>query len=141
MSEENKAIQRRSHEDIWDKHNPDAVDEYYASDFINHSAPPGVPADREGLKGLIAMYFDAFPDLEVTNEFVLADGDKVIIRWNAKGTHTGPLGDIPATGNKIATRGISIAQISHGKIVGTWNESDQMDLMQQLGVIPALEKA
>ena len=137
MSEENKAIQRRSHEDIWDKHNPLAVDEHYASDFINHSAPPGVPADREGLKGLISMYFGAFPDLKVTNEFVLADGDKVIIRWNATGMHTGPLGDIAATGNKITTHGISIAQIADGKIVAAWNESDQMDLMQQLGVIPA----
>ena len=137
MSEENKAIQRRSHEAIWDKHNPDAVDEYFASDFTNHSAPPGVPADREGLKGLIAMYFGAFPDLKVTQEFVLADGDKVIIRWNATGMHTGPLGDIAATGNKITTHGISIAQIADGKIVAAWNESDQMDLMQQLGVFPA----
>ena len=83
------------------------------------------------------MYFGAFPDLKVINEFVLAEGDKVIIRWNATGTHTGPLGDIPATGNKVATQGISIAQIADGKIVGAWNESDQMDLMQQLGVIPA----
>ena len=106
-------------------------------DYAEECGNVGVPADREGLKGLIAMYFGAFPDLKVTHEFVLADGDKVIIRWNATGTHTGPLGDIPATGNKIATHGISIAQIADGKIVGAWNESDQMDLMQQLGVIPA----
>ena len=137
MSEENKAVLRRSHEDIWDKHNPDAVDEYFASDFTYHSAPPGLPADRESMKGRVVMYLGAFPDLKVTNEIVLADGDKVITRWNARGTHTGPLGDIPATGNKIATHGISIAQIAHGKIVGSWSESNQMDLMQQLGVIPA----
>jgi steroid delta-isomerase-like uncharacterized protein len=136
MSEENKALHMRQHEEVWDKHNPDAVDEYFASDVINHSAPPGVPADRDGLKGLMAMYFGAFPDLKVTNEFLLADGDMIITRWNARGTHTGPLGDIPATGKKIATHGISITQYANGKIVGTWNESDQMDLMQQLGVIP-----
>jgi steroid delta-isomerase-like uncharacterized protein len=137
MSEEIKAIHMRQHEDIWDKHNPDAVDEYYASDFIFHGGPPGVPANREGLKGLVAMYFGAFPDLKVTNEMVLADGDNVITRWNARGTHGGPLGDIPATGNKIATHGISITQYANGKIIGSWTESDQMDLLQQLGVIPA----
>ena len=136
MSEDIKAIQLRQEEAVWNKHNPDAVDEYYASDFINHSAPPGVPTDREGLKGLITMYFAAFPDFKVTNDFVLADGDKVVTYWNATGTHKGPLGEIPATGQKIAIKGISITQIANGKIVGAWSVFDQMDLMQQLGVIP-----
>jgi steroid delta-isomerase-like uncharacterized protein len=139
MSEDIKAILLRQEEAVWNKHNPDAVDEYYASDFINHSAPPGVPADREGLKGLIAMYLAAFPDFKVTNEFVLTDGDKVITYWKATGTHNGPLGDIPPTDKQIATHGISITQFANGKIVGAWSESDQMDLMQQLGVIPAPE--
>ena len=56
MSEENKALVRREGEEVWNRHNPDAVDEFYAPDFVYHSAPPGVPNDREGLKTLVGAF-------------------------------------------------------------------------------------
>ena len=61
MSEENKALVRREGEEVWNKHNPDAVDEIYAPDFVFHSAPPGMPNDREGLKALVGAFLGAFP--------------------------------------------------------------------------------
>lgn len=137
MSEENKVVSRRQLEEVWNKHNLDAIDEFYAPDFVNHNAPPGFPGDRDGLRALIGMYLSAFPDLKVTNEDELVDGDKVISRWIATGTNTGQFGELPATGKRIQTHGISISRIADGKIVEVWSESDQMDLMQQLGVVPS----
>jgi len=137
MSEENKALARRQLEEVFNKHNPGAVDEFYAPDFVNHNAPPGMPNDREGVKAIAAMYLGAFPDVKVTSDFQLAEGDKVVMRWTGTGTHTGELMGIPATGKRIEMTGISIQRIAGGKIVEEWVESDQMGLMQQLGVVPA----
>ena len=137
MSEENKALERREIEEVWNKHNPDAVDEIYAPDLVNHSAPPGVPNDRAGLKALVGMNLGAFPDLKVTTDFLVAEGDKVVHHWTATGTHKGELMGIPATGKQIEMTGIAIVRIVGGKIVELWTESDQMGMMQQLGVVPA----
>lgn len=136
MSEENKALLRRENAEVWNKHNPDAIDEFYAPDLVSHNAPPGVPNDREGLKAVVGMYLGAFPDLKVTSDFMVAEGDKVVTRWTATGTQTGELLGIPPTGKQIRTTGIAINRIVGGKITEIWNESDQMDLMQQLGVVP-----
>ena len=137
MSEENKALVRRQTEEVFNKHNPDAVDEIYAPDFVNHSAPPGMPNDRAGLKALVGMNLGAFPDLKVTSDFQLAEGDKVVMRWTATGTHTGELMGIPATGKPVKMTGIAIVRFADGKIAELWMESDQMGMMQQLGVVPA----
>ena len=137
MSEENKALMRRELEEVWNKHNPDAVDEIYAPDLVNRSAPPGMPNDREGFKALVGINLGAFPDLKVTSDFQLAEGDKVVMRWTATGTHTGELMGIPATGKRIKMTGIGIVRVAAGKITELWIESDQMGLMQQLGVVPA----
>ena len=136
MSEENKALIRRYFEEVWNKHNLDAIDEIYAPGYVNHDAPPGIPGDVEGLKALIGAYLSAFPDLKVTNDLLLADGDKVVVRNTATGTHTGQLMEIPATGKQIETHAIGIFGVSGGKIVESWVASDQMSLMQQLGVVP-----
>ncbi|NIO11529.1 MAG: DUF4440 domain-containing protein [Deltaproteobacteria bacterium] len=137
MSEENKALILRQLEEVMNKHNPDAIDEFYAPDLVYHNAPPGIPPTREGVKAQVAMYMGAFPDTKVTSDFLVAEGDKVVIRWTATGTHTGDLGEIPATGKRTKTTGIAIFRVAGGKIVEEWFESDTMDLMQQLGVVPA----
>ena len=136
MSEENKALMRRELEEVWNKHNPDAVDEFYAPDLVNHSAPPGMPNDREGFKAFVGMNLGAFPDVKVTIDILVAEGDKVISRWTGTGTHTGELMGIPATGKRIEMTGITIVSVADGKIAEFWMESDQMGLMQQLGVVP-----
>ena len=137
MSEANKALERREIEEVWNKHNPDAVDEIYAPDLVNHSAPPGMPNDRAGMKALVGMYLGAFPDLKVTIDFLVAEGDKVVNRYTATGTHTGELMGIPATGKRIEMTGIAVVRVAGGKIAELWTESDTMGMMQQLGVVPA----
>ncbi len=137
MSEENKAIFRRLVEDGFNKGNLDVFDELVAPDFVNHSAPPGVPPTREGWKQLAAMFRAAFPDMHLHIKDEIAEGDQITIRFTAHGTHRGELMGIPATGKEVAVGGISIARIAGGKITERWEEFDMMGMMVQLGVVPA----
>jgi len=137
MSEENKALLRRYFEEAWNKHNPAAVDEFYAPDLVNRSAPHGTPNDREGLKAGLGMFLGAFPDVKVTSDFMVAEGDKVVMRFTMTGTHTGEWLGTPATGKRMEVTGIVIARVAGGRIAEVWYESDQMGMMQQLGVVPA----
>jgi steroid delta-isomerase-like uncharacterized protein len=137
MSEENKALLRRYFEEAWNKHNPAAIDEFYAPDLVNHSAPPGMPNDREGVKAGLGMFLGAFPDVKVTSDFVIAEGDKVAMRFTTRATHTGEWLGTPATGKRMEVTGIVIARVAGGRIAEVWYESDQMGMMQQLGVVPA----
>ncbi len=136
MSEENKVLIRRFFEEVWNEKNLDAIDELIAAEQIDHSLPPGLPAGREGAKTFIGMYLNAFPDTKMTIEDVVAEGDKVVTRWIATGTHTGELMGIPATGKQVTVTGLDINRYSDGKSVEHWGQFDQMGMMQQLGVIP-----
>ena len=136
MSEENKALARRSIEDIFNTGNLDVADEVFAADYVDHDIPPGLPANLEGFKQLVSMYRAAFPDLHITIEDVIAEGDKVVLRWVAKGTHQGDLMGIPPTNKQATVTGIDINRVAGGKIAEHWGNFDQMGMMQQLGLIP-----
>jgi steroid delta-isomerase-like uncharacterized protein len=98
---------------------------------------PGVEGP-EGLKQLVMMYRTGYPDLVFTIEDLLADGDKVIVRWSCAGTHRGELMGIPATGKRTTTSGISISRFEGGKVVEEWVRWDALGWLQQLGVVPPL---
>ena len=135
MSEENKTLLRRYFEEAWNKHNPGAIEELYAPDFVNRSAPQGMPNDRAGLKAGLGMFLGAFPDVKVTSDYLVAEGDKVVMRWTMTATHTGEWLGTPATGKRMEMTGITIARVADGKITEVWYESDSMGMMQQLGVV------
>jgi steroid delta-isomerase-like uncharacterized protein len=120
MSEENKAVARRIVEEVWNKKNLDAIDELIAADYVDHTLPPGVPPGRDGAKAFIGMYVNAFPDVKITIEDMIAKGDKVVTRWSATGTHTGELMGIPATGKQITVTGLDITRFAGGKSVEFW---------------------
>jgi steroid delta-isomerase-like uncharacterized protein len=135
-AEQNKAIVRRIYEEMFIKRNMHIVDELVAADYVDHNAPPGLPRGREGLKQQATLYLTAFPDMRMTFEDMIAEGDKVITRWAVKGTHKGDLMGIPATNKQVAISGIAIDCIANGKAVEHWEIFDQLGMMQQLGVIP-----
>ena len=83
------------------------------------------------------MYRSAFPDLRLTIDDLIAEGDKVVARWTAQGTNTGELMDMPPTGKESKVTGISILRISRGKVVEQRANWDTMGMLQQLGVVPA----
>jgi len=136
MSEENKAIARRFFKEVWNEGNLSAIDELAAANYEDHNQPPGMPSGIEGVKQTIAMYQTAFPDTRMTVEDEFAQGDRVVIRWTARGTHTGELMGIPPTGKQVTVTGIDVYRVAGGKLVERWGEFDQMGMMQQLGVVP-----
>src|SRR5215210_5252608 len=142
MSEENKALTRRSWEivatgslDTLD----DALQEVYADDIVMHEPDEDVRG-IEGLGQFVSMIRSALPDLHITLEGDIAEGDKVVSRWGAQGTHQGELMGIAPTGNEVAITGITIHRIEEGKIVEEWENWDALGLMQQIGAVPSPEQ-
>ena len=118
--------------------NLDVLDELFAENYISHANPPrpdlvGVKDSKE----LLANYLSAFPDLHVSVEEILADGDAVAYRWILEGTHTGSnlILPIPATGKKVTIIGCSLLHVKDGKFVDEWEYWDQTALLEQLGVM------
>jgi steroid delta-isomerase-like uncharacterized protein len=139
MSEANKRIERRLMEEVWNEGNFAVVDELVAADYIGHSS---VPSDethgRDGYRQFYMALRQAFPDFRVIVEDQIAEGDKVVTRWTARGTHSGAFRGIPPTGNQGAITGITIDRIVNGKVVECWTNADDLGMMRLLGVVPEI---
>ena len=135
-AEQNKALVRRFVDEVQSGGNIDAIDELCSPEFVNHSAPPGVPSNREGVKQLTAMFRRAFPDSYFTVEDMIAEGDEVATRKTFHGTHQGEFMGIPPTGQQVSIGLIDIVRIADGRVVEHWSMGDNLGMMQQLGVIP-----
>jgi steroid delta-isomerase-like uncharacterized protein len=136
-TEQNKTISRRIFDEVWNKGNLAVVDETSAPTLVNHFTPPGIPAGRVGFKQFAQVYRAGFPDLHFTIDDMIAEGDKVVTRFTATGTHTGELFGMPATGKKATVTGITIARYdATGKSAEVWTNFDQLGMLQQLGVVP-----
>jgi steroid delta-isomerase-like uncharacterized protein len=138
MSEEkNRALVSRIWDEVWNAGNMNTVDEVLSATYVGHiPSTPGING-REAFKQMVGSYRTAFPDVTLTVDDLIADGDRVVARWTSRGTHTGPFGAIPASGNRIEVMGISIFLIVDGFVQEEWEGFDTMALMQQLGVLPA----
>ena len=138
--EENKAFERRLYEEIYIKKNIAKAEQFYAENWVCHPTPPGMPLGLEGMKQWHAINSKAIPDMQVKLEDMVAEGDKIACRWTATGTHKGEFMGVPPTNKKITLTGIHIDRIAGGKVVETWNYTDMLGVMQQLGVIPPIGK-
>jgi len=131
-----KSIVRRVLEEAFNQGNLTIVDELVAADGISHHSSWGTPANRMGLKQLIAMFRTAFPDLSCIVEDELNQGDKVAAHWTMRGTHKGGfLGNSP-TNKPILVQGLIYARIEEHQVVENWILVDELGLLQQLGLIP-----
>jgi steroid delta-isomerase-like uncharacterized protein len=133
-----KALYRRYIEHVWNEKNIAAMDDYFSDDIIDHAAPPGQEPGLAGLKGTFAMFFEAFPDLHVTLENQVVEGDTVVARITLRGTHRGPFFGIPATGRRIERGSMHLLRCANGKMVEHWGYGDDLGLMNQLGAIQML---
>ena len=133
MSEENKALARRA----WElADNPDILEEVYAPDVVWHE-PDQEIRGLEQAKKFVSAYKTAFPDLKITVEDVIAEGDKVVSRVTLRGTHQEETEEFgPPTGRQIEGGGITISRIEGGKIVEDWDSYDNLTTLQQLGLAP-----
>jgi SnoaL-like polyketide cyclase len=131
---------RRLLEESFNRANFALADELVAPDAVDHD--PATPAQMRGLrgpellKGTVGMYREAFPDVRISVDDVIAAGDKVVLRWHSEGTHRGELAGLAPTGVRGSVTGISIDQWKDGKIIETWTEWDNLGLARQLGAAP-----
>ena len=142
MSEGNKNIVRRLFEEVWNKGNLQVTDDLFTPNYSHHdSSTPDVGRGPESERKRATLYRTAFPDLRLTVEDIIAEGETVVARWSCRGTHKGDLNGIAPTGKHVNLTGISIARFTNGKMSEGFVNWDALSLMQQLGVVPELGKA
>ncbi len=138
MSEENKALILRWFEEVWNHGNADVIAELLAEDGVIHGL---VDANGNPVSGLEAFhefhnqFRGAFPDLNVSVDDVIVDGDRVVARCSVRGTHSGGTLGFAATEAPVQFDGIAIVRIKDGKIVEAWNQFDFLQMNKQLGVL------
>jgi len=136
--EENKAVVRREMAELFNHTgNLDLVEEIIAPEYVSYEPTSGETRGIEGARQFAATFRQAFPDLQNTIEDMVAEGDKVVVRFKARGTHDGETEAFgPATGKQMQITGITIKRVSDGKIAEAWTNFDALGMMQQLGMIP-----
>jgi steroid delta-isomerase-like uncharacterized protein len=138
-AQDNKAVSRRFFEDFWNAGNSDALTQLTTEDIVFRDRDMGEHRGHDATRAFVTMYRNAFPDLRFTIEEQIAEGDRVMTRWTARGTHRGELMGIPPTEKTATVSGITLDRISDGRIaesIGSW---DALGMMQQLGVLSGQE--
>jgi steroid delta-isomerase-like uncharacterized protein len=133
--DENRALDRRYVTEVLDQGNLDAIDELMAPDYVGH-VPGYPPMSRADDRAMLTMLRAAFPDLRFTIEDQIADGDRVMHRLVAQGTHTGAFMGVPPTGRRVTVTGMNVNRIVDGRIAEAWGIIDMLGLLQQIGAIP-----
>jgi steroid delta-isomerase-like uncharacterized protein len=137
--EQNRSNSHRFFEEIWNQGNTTIIDELLAPDYVRRDLLTPVHG-REEFKQFVSLYRAAFPDMYITIESQIAEGDMVVDRWVGGGTHSGEFLGIPPTGRQVRITGIGINRFDNGKLVETWTNNDALGMLQQLGVIPPLAR-
>ncbi len=140
MSEHNKAIVSRYYEEVWNLGRLEVIDKVISEHFMGHRSSDLDYVGPESIRDSVNALCGAFPDGKFTIDDVIAEGDKVAIRFTVHATHMGPFRNIPPTGKQIVITGMRIYRIVDEKIVERWECIDQLGLMQQLSAIPSTGK-
>lgn len=130
----NKALIRGFYDEVWGNGNLDVCDEVFADDYVRHDLRTTVAAPGpEGQKQIAAAFRAAFPDLRWEVEILVAEGDYVVGRWTASGTHLGAWAGSAPTGRRVTFSGVNIFRFERGKVAEIWNHRDDLGLREQLG--------
>lgn len=141
MTVQNKAVVRRMIEQSMVLGDVDAALTAYSPDFVYHNAMlrgMAIPPGPEVMRPLLGASRAAFADMQYTIEALIAEDDKVAVLYSWTATHTAALGPIPATGRPVSATGVIVCRLTDGKIVEQWDVDDRLDVMQQLGIVPAM---
>jgi steroid delta-isomerase-like uncharacterized protein len=133
LTERNKAIYRRFLDEVFNQGRLEIADAMLPPSYVLHEAPPGTPRGPEAVKQVVRMFRSAFPDLKITVEDMVAEGDTVCARATTQGTHRGTIFGIPATGKFVTIGGLTMVRIADGHITESWVKNDILGLMKQLG--------
>ena len=136
VAERNKELVRRAVKEIWNDGNYDELEEFIRHDFTIHFADPNQQVrGTQGVKQFYSEFRQAFPDIHVTIDAQIAEADKVVTQWTARGTHKGVFRGLQPTGKKFRMPSISIDRFVDGKVVECWPSMDELGLLRQLGVV------
>jgi steroid delta-isomerase-like uncharacterized protein len=142
MSENNKTIVRRLIEEFWNQGNQSLADQLFTPNYTHHdSSTPDFGRGPESERKRATLYRTAFPDIHLTVEDIIAEGETVMTRWSCRGTHKGDLNGIAPTGKQVNISGVTVLRLTNGKMAEGYVNWDALGLMQQLGVVPELAKA
>jgi steroid delta-isomerase-like uncharacterized protein len=136
----NKALMAEYLEGFWNHGDHALAERYVATDAYFHDfedAPTPIPQGLAGVKEVYRGFRDGFPDIRMDVEDMIAEDDKVLVRWTVKGQHTGNFQGIPPTHKTIDFDGMSVVRIANGQIVEGWSTMNVMKGMQQLGIVPS----
>lgn len=128
-----KEILRRALEDIFNLGKLDVAGELIHPDYINHDASPGQSGGPDGVKHVARLYRSAFPDLHLSVERMIAEGDWVTVHVREQGTHRGVFQGIAPTGHHVIWTWIGIYRIAGGRLIERWGRIDTQELYEQLG--------
>lgn len=132
MSDENRAVVERFYDEVISGGNLDTLDELLAPDFVEHGAPAGLPAGRDGFREFASALRIGFPDFRWSVDDWIVAGDKVVARGGGKGTHSGEFLGAPPTGRSVEWTAIHIFRVQDGKLVERWSEVDVGGLLERL---------
>jgi steroid delta-isomerase-like uncharacterized protein len=134
MSEQNKTLARRWFEDLFSRGDLAAANEILSAEFVDHLTHEDERGPEE-LKHYVSIYRSAFPDIQDTVEDIVAEGDKVVVRWKSSGTHQGEFMGVAPTGRHVTFTGMRLFRIADNKIVESWVNIDERGLREQLGAV------
>jgi steroid delta-isomerase-like uncharacterized protein len=141
-TEQNKTVVDEFIQALFTKGDLSAVDRYLDDDFVAHDPPmAGVSADAAGFRDVAATMRAAFPDWHSDVHLLVAEGDYVVERFTATGTHRGDFMGVAPTNRTVTLPGINIFRLRDGKIVERWGNLDVLGFLTQLGVVPDLADA
>ena len=132
--QDNKAIVRSLIDGLFTDGDLSAVDTYLAAECVLHDPPFGVPGDREGMRTAAAMIRKAFPDWHSDLHMLVGEGDIVVERFTASGTHQGELMGVAPTGKTVSLKGINMFRVRHGHVLEWWSRLDELGFFRQLGL-------
>jgi steroid delta-isomerase-like uncharacterized protein len=127
---------RRIFDEAFNQGNLAVVDELLSPDHLAHSSFGEAPNGSQGLKWLIVLFRNAFPDLNCTVEDEIREGDKFSVHWTMRGTHKGYFLGNPPTGRSVKAQGILFARTENGRMIEACTLIDQLGILQQLGLVP-----
>ncbi|HEX3476029.1 MAG TPA: ester cyclase [Kofleriaceae bacterium] len=137
----NKQLVRESIERVWGQQRPDElereVERFLAPSFVDHGALPGTAPGPAGFADGVRRLLAAFPDAHNEIHDIVAEGDRVVVRWTMTGTHTGGGLGIPATGRAVRITGITMSRVVGGRIAEHWIYRDDIAMLRQLGLMPS----
>jgi steroid delta-isomerase-like uncharacterized protein len=132
------AVARRLAVDVFSRGDLDAYDEIFADDYVNHNIPvPDIPGTKAGFRRLVVATREAFPDLSVEVQDIVAEGDLVVFHDHVTATSEGAFFGVPPTGKPLAWTEIHFLRVRDGQIAEHWTNFDQLGILMQLGAIPS----